>query len=497
MNGVLTPIAIPILGGSISGGEAITIESFEDLAALRAMCASAPGTSYLFEQIRVKELRARFQDLRDDWVASHEQYDLKLLARVQNIELEQMADIDQIQLVLAMAEAVWSQEERQPDGSRSALALLFAIAEVGSTLELETEEPALIWSQGSILTQLTGPGALIITAGAWCIALARGRGAAATAIAKNLVEDLRSERRRQYRLANVELLDLERLDSEAITPASVLRYSAVVIFIHGLLSTDLGTFDGFLQEFRERPANREVSFLGWPHDTLTGIRNSADQLADMIHSRIGPEGPDLIMVCHSRGGLVARATALKLYKIHSRYRNVLRGAMTFGTPHEGASLAGAAMDPVLGHLISVGASVGTRTILRLSDILMYRKQQLGGVIHGIEDLRPPTTLGFLSDLRKEELEDSGKRQGAVRHLQLCCVGGDYKGPVNGQATLARHYFGLKTRHDLVVELDSSVPQVAEHRITVNCSHFSYCSELMRQSSGFQAAMQVARTWLTT
>jgi pimeloyl-ACP methyl ester carboxylesterase len=492
---VLTPIPIPLLGGSISGGEAITIDSFNDLAALRAMCAAVPDTSYLFEQIRVKELRSRFQDLRDDWVANQERYDLELLARVRNLEPDEMENIDQIQLVLGIAEAVWSQEEQGPDGTRPGLALVFAIAEVGGTLELEIEEPALIWSQGSILSRLTAPGSLAFTAGAWCIALARGHGAAASVIAQDLVESLRTERRNQYRLIDIELLDLERLDSDSITRASSLRYSAIVILIHGLLSTDLGTFDGFIKELRIKPLGTEVLFVGWPHDTLTSVSNSADQLADKLHNRIGPEGPDLVLVCHSRGGLVARATALKLYEIHPRYRTVLRGAITFGTPHQGASLAGVATDSVLGHFVSISATLGTRTIWRLSELLLYRKQQRDGVIQGIEDLRRPDAAGFISQLRQRELEDPKKPTGAVRQLRLCCVGGDYKGPVKAQTALAKRYFGKNTKHDLVVELESSLPEIAEHRIVVNCSHFDYCSELMRQSSGFQAAVQVARNWL--
>jgi hypothetical protein len=494
MGAVLVPIPIPILGGAISGGEAITIDSLEDLASLRGLCAAVPGIRQLFEQIKVQELRARFQDLRDDWIAHHETYDLDLLTRIRRLEPNEMEHIDQIQLVLGIAEAVWAQEEPGPDCSYSGLSLVLAIAEVGATLEMETEEPALIWSEGSILSRLIGPSSTAFTAGAWCIALARGQGASPIAIAHDLMEGLRTARRNHIPPDETDLLDLGRLDSDAVTKAKSLRFRSIVVFIHGLLSSDLGTFDGFLHEFRRRQKDPGVLFLGWPHDTLTGIWDNAQHLAEQVTKRIGTQGPDLVFVCHSRGGLVARAAAMRLYQIDPKYRGLVKGAVTFGTPHDGSSLAGAGTPAMLGHFVSINAATGTRSIWRLSDLLLYRKQQQNKTIQGIEDLRLPAASGFISGLRKEELEDPKKPAGEMRQLPLCCVGGDYKGPMKGQMALAHRYFGKNLKHDLVVELESSTSRAVPRSIVVNCSHFNYCSEPMRQSSGFRAAVQVAIGW---
>jgi hypothetical protein len=430
-------------------------------------------------------------------VAYHERYEVELFARVTANDVDELEDLDKIRLALGLAEAVWSQEDPGPDGARAGLAMVLAVAEVGNVLELDMEEPALLWYPGSILSKITEAKSSVITAGAWCIALARGHGAAASAIADNLVEDLRTASLNQLRRADAGILDLERLDSAEEGAFRSLRFEAVVILLHGMLSTDIGTFDGFLKELRPRLSGAfgRVLLLGWPHDTLTGIWNNAQQLAELIQSRVGTEGPDIIFVCHSRGGLVGRAAALRLYDIHSRYRSVLQGAITFGTPHEGAGLVGVPSSEVLGHFVSLTAAAHSRRILKLSDLLLYRKQQRGGVIQGIEDLRPPDAGGFIAELRDAELRDEQKREGHVRYLRLCCVGGDYQGPAKGSAALAQRFFGRQEKHDLVVGLDSSLPRIAEHRITVNCSHSEYCSEPMRQSRGLRESVEVARGWI--
>ena len=51
--------------------------------------------------------------------------------------------------------------------------------------------------------------------------------------------------------------------------------------------------------------------------------------------------PRVAFVAHSRGGLVARATAAELLSSPSaaRWRDALSAIVTFGTPHDGAALA--------------------------------------------------------------------------------------------------------------------------------------------------------------
>lgn len=57
---------------------------------------------------------------------------------------------------------------------------------------------------------------------------------------------------------------------------------------------------------------RSVYVLGWPHDTLAPVKVNAQHLAEMIERLLGASGLPIVFVCHSRGGLVARAAAVAL-----------------------------------------------------------------------------------------------------------------------------------------------------------------------------------------
>ena len=135
-----------------------------------------------------------------------------------------------------------------------------------------------------------------------------------------------------------------RLDDVSTLPWSEKskadKLKGVIIFVHGLLSTDLGTFDGFIrrwqnpvppklpEDFLEKNSSlmwktelpkkaqwaieEAVALVGWPHDTLTSIDQNALDLARLIDERLSGFDFKIAFVCHSRGGLVARATAEKL-----------------------------------------------------------------------------------------------------------------------------------------------------------------------------------------
>ena len=56
--------------------------------------------------------------------------------------------------------------------------------------------------------------------------------------------------------------------------------------------------------------HEDVLVVGWAHDTLTSIKENAAQLLRQIDARLGASEAPIALVCHSRGGLLARKLAV-------------------------------------------------------------------------------------------------------------------------------------------------------------------------------------------
>lgn len=294
---------------------------------------------------------------------------------------------------------------------------------------------------------------------------------------------------------------LIRLDSSDAKTA-LAGAKGVIIFLHGLMSTDLGTFDGFISRWlnpgltslpsiasiqlshrelpqKARQAIRDsIALVGWPHDTLTKIRVNAQDLVDLIDSLLGKSDCPIAFVCHSRGGLLARATAQMLFDKNEVWTKRICGAITFGTPHGGADFAEHPMAGVGAYLL---AAHGAGLVPGLMDALAYIKQR--GVVDGIRDLRRPSapSPNFLEDLRASE--SAGAPHGQ-RRLRVATIAGNYKPDPSAQSVLrsiARRYVDAYTgqeANDLVVTADSAV---AAHTIDpppaeTNCDHFTYFTD---------------------
>ena len=111
-------------------------------------------------------------------------------------------------------------------------------------------------------------------------------------------------------------------------------------------------------------------------------------------------------VCHSRGGLLARRVAAKLYR-SARWRKQLAGCVTFGTPHRGTPLA------ERGHELIAAMLTGMRLIqpggfFGMADVLALVNENNGRLL-GIEEMAPigavrkdPLKPHFLERLREDE-----------------------------------------------------------------------------------------------
>ena len=281
---------------------------------------------------------------------------------------------------------------------------------------------------------------------------------------------------------------LDRLDE--LPRAALTDRKAVVVLLHGLLSTDVGLFDPIVRLLRsDSTTAKEIPIVGWPHDTLAGIGTNALQLRRLIDDVIGVQGPPVAFVCHSRGGLLARCVAVHLSEKHAGWVQKLRACVTFGTPHEGCPLAEAPGD-LLGKAIAVGSWRAARGAFSLLDGLEYT--HLARRAEGIEDLRPLTGRGtFLKELLEREAKFAPRGE---RALDIFAVGGE-----TPQAGL----FGLLSKralagrpNDLVVELRSSVPRFAADAGNdglarsgkTDCDHFTYFTDAEAQKSHFADAI---------
>lgn len=207
--------------------------------------------------------------------------------------------------------------------------------------------------------------------------------------------------------------------------------------------------------------------MGWPHDTLTKIKANAEKLFEDIYSKIGYNGPPIVFVCHSRGGLVARKAAVIMQEHGSVWANKVRLCVTFGTPHRGAALAESPFQYIAAFVAYMN---GTGHVLSACSVLDYYRQTRA--FEGIDDLRPPNAKGgeFLLDLIEEE-RLRGKPK--LRALNILPVGSIY---ADQNCRWARFMTGVlgTSEHDLVVPKKSSLPEGGfPHGELTDCSHGNY------------------------
>ena len=128
------------------------------------------------------------------------------------------------------------------------------------------------------------------------------------------------------------------------------NYSKVpLILIHGNgseeyeLRSSLYRWNKFKEFVFENDFNKFNIYV-WKHDTsrpigFNGCTGNAKELADFIYQKLliptrYPQGTEVLLVAHSRGGLVARS-----FMNYNRQGDDVLGLITLGTPHHGSPLA--------------------------------------------------------------------------------------------------------------------------------------------------------------
>jgi hypothetical protein len=474
---------------AVGGGEPYEFEKVDHLLALAELAAGMDRIELLFEQVSVPEVR---QSLTR---APHAPAGLRLAEIVaeleevlERVEPDEASPIIGLRVALTLAAEIWLHDS--PAGGPGLRAVV-VLAEPGSRLDvLDFESACLLWHEGSF-EQLLGPALSLagyaIQAGAFMLSLVPGRGAAGSSIAFNIVEDTRNAAVKEYTAAGLTDLIPPRL---TIDTAIENGDEPVILLLHGLLSTDIGTFDAFLRHWKDERQAGTVPFariLSWPHDTLTSIGNNARKLAGELKVAFGRHRPPVAFVVHSRGGLLARRLAVEA-AVGTEIRAKFRGAVTFGTPHEGADLANLLSGKHLAYFLSIAAAARFRSVYRLGDIFTYDRQQANG-IEGIGDLRVPADDGFISRLMDDEaaLEAGGRGR-----LPILAIGADHTSRNRRARWLAKSFFGRGRANDLIVTADSAAPATFPLRFTDVCAHGDYCATL---NDSVRRAVRTIAGWL--
>jgi pimeloyl-ACP methyl ester carboxylesterase len=451
---------IPELEAAIDGGVSMVMHTPDEVEAAKRVCAITTGSNAPLHAIygmlnvsanAVEQLAMITAAVSDDAVSR---------LHWEKIETDVPAhDGQALAATLSFAHDLW---KRQP--SPSDLNVVLAVARPDSTdggqLEIGKGKPALVFHRGSILAALASAPLRVAK---FAVMMVPTGAVVPTQRAKNIVQNFRKKA-----LLNPSVEPLERFAT--MNQGALQGKKAVIIFLHGLLSIDVGLFDPLLLRLREDLGN-DCVFVGFPHNTLATIKANADELLSEINRVIRVNGPKIAFVCHSRGGLVARNAAAQLFEMDRAWIQKIRGCVTFGTPHRGCPLA-EAPDAFLGAFMAIQAALGGGSFMSLADGIIYASSVKP--LAGITDLRP-TEANDSYLLKLQELEHRTAPAGALRALEILGVGGRASEQRGWLAVLARKLLA-DDENDLVVETESSMSRLViaeENQCQTECDHFNY------------------------
>ena len=457
---------IPELGGPIEGATTVVIHRPEELGGLDAIAALA-GTPPEDPMAAIsRALQAESLDL-EAWkrwslrrlIPPLPTYDLRPRPAdappPETSEERQEADepAELLRIMLHEAHRVWVAHDEEDRGQ---LALLMTVANPdpvrpdGPIVEIKPQRPALFMHPGSRIAEIAKAP---LKCSIFAVGLVLGGGVTTSQRAANLVE---RTRRRALSAANVTAL----ANLNESRPASIADQCGLVVFVHGLFSIDVKTFEALCS----RLATSGFALTGFPHNSLDKIEDNARTLAKAIAGLLDGRDIPVALVCHSRGGLVARRAAEYLYEDDrrhdtNRWKGLLRICVTFGTPHDGAELA-EVPGQLLASLIMYGIHRRGASLYSLVDVLSVWDQHNG--VPGVENLKPRRAGNdFLTTL--EDLE------GIAPQLPIVAVGGEAE-----RGWLWNRLLG-DAAHDHIVLQRSALPTFVgpDRQLKTRCDHFKY------------------------
>lgn len=238
-----------------------------------------------------------------------------------------------------------------------------------------------------------------------------------------------------------------------------------VVFVHGTLSCGLAHLSELAVNLPALPGRR---ILRYEHDTFLPIRTNRDELVELIAAKSAGPHARIILVGHSRGGLVARAVAMELAK---RPDGPQVGVATFGTPHRGTPLVRAGERLLSGLAAAASAGVSQVGLPALATApIRYLFGRVKKLPTGIADMAEDAE--FLAGL------GDGTPPAA-----MVTFGADYLyGPEPAsRGVRVFHKFGKQffyengawQPNDLLVSLDSAIAVGDGYLVDEACGHFDY------------------------
>jgi pimeloyl-ACP methyl ester carboxylesterase len=234
-----------------------------------------------------------------------------------------------------------------------------------------------------------------------------------------------------------------------------------LVAVHGTMASSVG-----LAAWLCQMAGPSLPVLRFEHDTWVSIKkNSEDLIAHL--SRLGVQR--VLLVAHSRGGLVARLAAK-----HLTEKSMMRAVdvVTLGTPFAGTPIVDGARGALLGTIATLGALrlVGGTTVdaaTRLAGFLIR-----GKLPEGIATMSPSSA--YYSWAQYDDLSHTLAFAGTASKANYRNTGVQFIAGLAGVAFQGQS-------HDLVVSTASAAPPRAAQYEIVNCDHFSYLEDPQVQS----------------
>jgi pimeloyl-ACP methyl ester carboxylesterase len=359
--------------------------------------------------------------------------------------------------VLDMVSTIWT---KQPEKSPP-LVLLLVVADPSSSsypvMELDINNPVLAYYKGSATTSILRG---LTSIPSRCVLLCLGAGADRAEHAEQLAKMIRDNATSNLKEPLLNLWEIDSWSEKAWKDKQTL-----LVVVHGLLSTDIGTFDNLIDRFAG-PQYRSVVTAGFPHNTLKSIKVNGDELAKKICKvRQDTDLKKIVFVAHSRGGLVVRTAATYIRTEDEEAWKCILGCLTFGTPHMGAGLA-TTPHKLIATCLSAMALSGTQKVTSIARVLSFAG--ISDRISGVEDLRPPT-----EGKEDEFLTWLGNNERGKPMLPTLAIGGVHQiRDFPGWFLNRPHGDG---DHDGVVKIDSSIPTdwQKDRKFRTGCNHFSY------------------------
>ena len=317
---------VPELDGEVRGGVTVVMHQPDEIDGLLAICELAPRPPETPLLSVCKALMApnlSIDEWQDYWRSTQSSLTVAAYDKDSQPSVDSKPNIVKLKETLRLARDLW---QGQPDSEKRDVSCVAVIADHDPTalrkLEILGDNAVFALYQGSVIADIVR---LPFYPMIFFVGLVAGGGATPAARVNGLVKRLRNSA--THTQVDSPLQDIKTLRS------SDLSDKPLVVLIHGLLSTDVGTF-GQLETLL---TEQNVQVAGFPHDSvMTSIDDNGRELAQVLCALKLKNG-FARLACHSRGGLVARSAAAWLARGQSQ--SILGGCATFGTPHCGSPLA--------------------------------------------------------------------------------------------------------------------------------------------------------------